>query len=249
MDKVQLLKQRLAEIGGSLKQHPDGLGLLGLGSAGQEQDRMDEYSDLDFFAIVRASCKRQFLQDLTWLTNISPVAWYFKNTEDGYKLLFADGVFCEFAIFEPDELAHIAYAPGQFIWRDNSLEPALAKPKLVMPQPSVDRDFLLGELMTNLYVGLCRYHRGEKTSAFRFIQVHAVDRLIALLDLTQSPQHRDNFCLDRRVEQRHGELDVLLAGCMSGINNSRLCARVMLEFVVNNYKVNDEIQAEVRALL
>jgi hypothetical protein len=200
MNKINLLKTRLSEIANALKKDPNGLGLLGLGSAGKELIRMDEYSDLDFFAIVSEGNKQQYIEDLSWLSDIHPIAWCFRNTADGYKLLFADGVFCEFAVFEPNELAHTAYSEGKYIYRDNQLSGTTAKPEVALPQHSEDESYLLGELLTNLYVGLCRYRRGEKLSAMRFIQVHAVDRLITLLDRKSSIQegefenHVDAFC-------------------------------------------------------
>ena len=43
-------------------------------------------------------------------------------------------------------------------------------------------EWYVGEALTNLYVGLHRDRRGERLSGMRLIQVHAVDRLIGLLD-------------------------------------------------------------------
>ena len=41
-------------------------------------------------------------------------------------------------------------------------------------------EWSLGEALTNLYVGLSRLRRGEKLSAMRLIQYHAVDRILEL---------------------------------------------------------------------
>ncbi len=109
----EILLKRLDNIGQSLKQSGHGLALIGLGSVGLELDRLDAYSDLDFFAIVEAGYKHAYLEDLSWLSVLSPIAFCFRNTKDGFKLLFADGVFCEFAVFEPKELESIPFAPGR----------------------------------------------------------------------------------------------------------------------------------------
>ena len=130
MNKTALLKHRLLAIADGLEHNSNALGLLGLGSAGLELDRMDDYSDLDFFAIVKQGWKHQFVENLHWLSDIHPIAWCFRNTADGYKLLYADGVFCEFAVFEPQELAHIPYAEGRYVWRDQSLADLTAKPQV-----------------------------------------------------------------------------------------------------------------------
>src|SRR5258707_2773515 len=115
--KEQLLA-RLNEIGNSLAKTEYALALLALGSVGLELDRIDEYSDLDFFVIVKPRHKRGFIENLDWMKAVHPVAYAFQNTDDGYKLLFEDGIFCEFAVFEPDELAHIPFAPGRIVWKE-----------------------------------------------------------------------------------------------------------------------------------
>src|SRR5512137_1753520 len=101
MDKPQLLLSRLDAIGRSLERSGHALALLGLGSVGLETDRLDEFSDLDFFAIVEDGHKARYIEDLDWLSAACPIAYHFRNTVDGHKLLFSDGVFAEFAVFEP----------------------------------------------------------------------------------------------------------------------------------------------------
>ena len=51
------LLERLNAIGQSVAGTSAGLAVLGLGSVGSEPDRLDNYSDLDFFVIVRPGCK------------------------------------------------------------------------------------------------------------------------------------------------------------------------------------------------
>ncbi len=111
----QDLLDRLSAIGESLARRESALALLGLGSVGLERERLDRYSDLDFFAIVRPGYKGQYLDDLSWLADVAPIAYSFRNTRDGYKLLYADGIFCEFAVFEESELTQIPFAPIRLI--------------------------------------------------------------------------------------------------------------------------------------
>jgi hypothetical protein len=109
---TQSLLTRLDEIGRSLERSKGALALIGLGSVGLELDRIDEYSDLDFFIIVEAGYKQAYIDSLRWLSDVHAIAYSFLNTVDGYKLLFSDGIFCELAIFELDELKGIPFAPG-----------------------------------------------------------------------------------------------------------------------------------------
>src|SRR6266511_3519687 len=103
MDTQSLLK-RLDEIGQSLERSGHALALIGLGSVGLELDRLDSYSDLDFFAIVEKGYKHPYLDSLRWLSDVHPIAYSFLNTVAVYKVLFEDGIFCEFAVFEHAEL-------------------------------------------------------------------------------------------------------------------------------------------------
>ncbi|MFZ1755508.1 MAG: hypothetical protein WAU10_17290, partial [Caldilineaceae bacterium] len=176
------LLTRLDAIGASLAATDHGLALIGLGSVGLEMNRLDAYSDLDFFVIVEPGHARRFIDNLGWLERVHPVAYAFKNTDVGYKLLYADGIFCEMAVFDLDELAGIPFSPGRVVWKRADVDEAIATPRKSLPLAvAQSQDHLLGEALTNLYVGLARFHRGEKLSAARFIQQYAVDRVLELL--------------------------------------------------------------------
>ena len=78
--RTQRLLDRLDAIGASLAQSGHGLALIGLGSVGEERQRLDEYSDLDFFAIVQPGYKDAFIGDLGWLERVHPIDFAFQNT-------------------------------------------------------------------------------------------------------------------------------------------------------------------------
>ena len=103
MDKVELLKKRLQEIGKSVSQTEGGLAFIGLGSAGEEIDRMDEYSDLDFFCVVENGYKERFIKNIDWLEKCGAVAYKFLNTVADKKCkireyLFENGAEAEFEL-------------------------------------------------------------------------------------------------------------------------------------------------------
>lgn len=220
---AQLLLQRLAAIAQSLMSRDEALGLLALGSCGLEQQRLDAHSDLDFFVIVRPGTKGRYISQLDWLAQAHPLSWHFQNTADGHKSLMSDGVFCEFAVFEPDELATIPYSPGKFVWRRDELDSQLANPVRALPdRRQHGRDWLVGEVLSNLMVGMDRYRRGEVLSAMRHIQFYALDRLLELQDqlapTAPTSQHSltDAFVVERRFEQRHPNIQALLAVAAGG---------------------------------
>jgi lincosamide nucleotidyltransferase B/F len=250
MDKTSLLN-RLDEIGNSLDKSGHALALLGLGSVGLELDRIDAYSDLDFFAIVEDGYKQAYIDSLQWLRDIHPVAYQFRNTVDGYKLLFADGIFCEFAVFELDEHRKIPFAPGRIVWKRSDMPDTLGAPPSKPNLPSKrDKDFLLGEAMTNIYVGLQREKRGEKLSAMRFIQCYAVDRLLELVEYIDVPMevHRDPFANERRFEQRYPSLVPPLTLWAQGYERNRESALAILEFLEKHFDINDAMAKEIQEL-
>jgi hypothetical protein len=109
----------------------------------------------------------------------------------------------------------------------------------------------LGEALTNLYVGLCRYRRGEKLSAFRFIQQYAVDRV---MDLTaartaEASLHEDAFDGPRRFERRYPSLATVLPSFMQGYEGSPDSAAAILAWLDATYDVDTAMKVAISALI
>lgn len=245
------LLKRLDAIGQSLARSGHALALIGLGSVGLEQQRLDEWSDLDFFAIVEPGYKQAYIENLDWLLVLGPAAYYFRNTPDGYKFLYADRIYCEFAVFEPDELEKAVYPPGRMVWKRADVPDGWAVPRRgPKPPEKSDPAWLLGEALTNLYVGLGRDRRGEKLTALRYIQSYAVDRLLQLVEQTEIEQGagRDDFDINRRFEQRYPAVAVLLPGWMQGYERNRESALAILAFLESRFEVPTAMAAAIRSL-
>lgn len=243
---TQLLA-RLDAIGASLAGRPDALALLGVGSVGVETDRLDEWSDLDFFVIVEPTAKQAYIDDLGWLSDVAPVAWSFRNTPDGHKALFADDVFCEFAVFEPGELASIAYESERVVWAREGFDPGV---KPVRMCGKINAGQAVSEALSNLYVGLLRWHRGERLAAMRMVQVFAVDRLLEVID--QAPGApgvtADPFSHERRVELRHPDWAEQLGRCCQGVDRTPESALAMLDALSRVSDLDEAITTRIRAL-
>ena len=246
------LLARLDAIGASLERTGHALALLGLGSVGLELERLDAYSDLDFFALVEPGFKQHFMNNLDWLSNLCPVAYAFRNSDDGYKLLYEDGIFCEFAIFEPDELRRIPFSPGRVVWKKPQIPDDIAFPVVPLPPAPTrpDAAWLVGEALTNLLVGLGRFWRGEKLSAARFIQGYAVDRILDLAALVETEKGalRDRFASERRFEQRFPAIAVNLPDFVQGYERSPESALAVLAFLEQHFEVNQPAAQAVRDL-
>src|SRR5258708_11105583 len=253
MPKTQQLLERLDAIGTVVKDSGSALALLGLGSVGVEMERLDEYSDLDFFVIAKPGLKARYIDTLDWLTTLCPLAYVFRNTVDGYKVLFEDGIFCEFAVFEADELRNIPFTRGRFIWKDDSFDQ-----KLSAPQPKQQHIHLiegtnewhLAEALTNLYVGLGRVHRGEKLTGTRFIQNYAIDHMLALTNVLETAQlhTEDPFNPERRYEVRYPQTAQYLPTFIQGYEHNPASALAILDFLEQHFAVNPAMSAAIREL-
>lgn len=246
------LLTRLNEIGQSLELSGNALALIGLGSVGTELSRLDDFSDLDFFVITENGFKKKYIEDISWLHSVCTVSYIFRNTEDGYKLLFSDGIFCEFAVYELHEIQTASFAPGRIVWKKPEVPDSIAKPqKNYEVQKPRNTDWLIGEALTNLFVGLCRDKRGEKLSAQRFIQHYAVDRIIELAPYieTQRNFEKDFFSVERRFEQRFPHLSTLLPGFILGYEKNKESALAILNFLEDHFPVNKEMARVIRELI
>jgi hypothetical protein len=245
-----ILLERLDCIADGLRDSGHALALIGLGSVGLERERLDRWSDLDFFAIVEPGFKARYIDSLDWLAAAHPLAWHFRNTGDGCKALMADGVFCEFAVFEPQELDGIPFAPGRVVWRREGVDERIATPRHGMPLArTTDETWIVGEALSCLFVGLQRWHRGEKLSAARFVQGHAVDRLIELDALRTRPMSGDPFNADRRLESRQPRLAAELPRLVPGYGDTPRAALAMLDALsARGAVLNEAVVAHIRRL-
>ena len=246
-DHKQRLLDRLDAIGAALAASGKALALLALGSVGLETERIDAYSDLDFFAIVQPNHKQEFIDQRDWLA--APLAFAYQNTVDGCKVLYEDGIFAEYAVFEPRELSAIPFAPGRIVWSADGFDERLVEARVRTPF-KYSLEWLLGETLTNLYIGMCRDRRGEKLAALRLIQGFAVDQIVRLAPYIEpdQPAKRDPFAGERRFEGRFPAVAARLPDFMQGYDRSRDSAKAILAFLDAHFEVNQAIRARILEL-
>lgn len=252
MTKRDLIIQRLEEIRVSVQRREGALALLSLGSAGVESNRLDDYSDIDFFLIVEAGYKEAFIANLDWLTDISAPGFYFPNTKDGYKFLYQDGVFCEFAVFEPSEMASAVFSKGKLLWHRADFDTTLCEPKTSRtPWQPESVEWAFNEALTCLYVGLGRYARGEKLSGTRFVQSYAVDLILASSSLISGeiPTAADEFQHERRYEAHYPEFAKSLPKMIQGYDHTKDSALEILNFIEHYHPINPTLKSEILKLI
>ncbi|MEU8244357.1 hypothetical protein AB0C07_39385 [Actinoplanes missouriensis] len=248
---MQPTLRRLDELATFLADRDDTLAVLGLGSAGAQRARLDEHSDLDFFVVVEDDARWRYVERIDWLEAPCPLLFSFAHERNGRKALYEDGVFVEYVVLTAAELTRIPFCAARVVWRRADAPAGLAQSEAPMPRTPYDTvDFHLNEALTNLYVGLHRELRGERLSAFRFIQSHAVDRVVSLMRLSSGEApYRDPFDVTRRVERAY-PADVLpLAAMVPGYAHNTAAARTIFEWLGKRYPVHPGIGAAITALL
>ena len=90
-------------LAASAEAHPDVIGLVLVGSAA-DTSRADEWSDHDFFLIVKEGLGEAMRGDLSWLPDASDVVVAARETAHGLKVVYRNGHVLEFAVFEDPEL-------------------------------------------------------------------------------------------------------------------------------------------------
>lgn len=252
MNPPAALLDRLDAIGRALAHDDDALALIGLGSVGRELDRLDEFSDLDFFVVVRPGAKQRFFDNLGWLEAAAPVVFRYRGSGDGLHVLFDDGIYAEMAIFTVAELGAAHYTPGRIIWKRDGVSTELAVPARAPASPSTPPvEQLLGEMLCNLHVGLLRWRRGERQAAAREIQLYAVDRLLELAAHLEPEQAtaRDPFARMRRFEQRFPQMAAHLPAFQQGYDHTPQSAAAILDFLATRFPLNEAMVAAIRELL
>ena len=101
--------------------------------------------------------------------------------------------------------------------------------------------------MSNLYVGLGRFRRGEKLTAARFIQGYAVDRILELAPLIEEAQGgtADAFDRERRFEQRFPQTAVHLPHFLPGYEQSPQAALAILAFLEGHFTLNQGMKEAI----
>ncbi len=207
------------ELTHRLRARPEVLGLVAVGSMAGSPD---EYSDHDFFVIAEPAHAQGLRDDLDWLPDPDRIVLSFAETAHGVKVLYDGGHLLEFAVFAPDELA-LARMNRHRVLLDRErvtsrvADVVAATPNQVAAEAR-DDDYLLGQLLTNVFVGVGRYRRGERLSGRHFVHGQALRHLLLLLS-RHVPAERsdllDNLDPHRRFERAYPalgkELDDALA--------------------------------------
>jgi hypothetical protein len=186
-----------------LRDDPRVLGLVAVGSMAGRDYEPDEWSDHDFFVIVRPGEQDGMRNDLAWLPERAPVALAFRETKHGVKVVYADGHLLELAVFDLDELGVAGVNRYRVLLDRGGVEQRVAA---LRRSPRSD-EWRFGMLVTAVLVAAGRARRGELLSATSFV-TEALRHLTALLGDAPILDDLDPL---RRFERAHPRLGLELA--------------------------------------
>jgi hypothetical protein len=172
---TEQLQQRL-----SAEEHV--LGLVALGSMAAQDYLPDEWSDHDFFVIVRSGYQEFYRTTFNWLPAPEEIIFSFRETAHGVKVLYRDGHLLEFAVFDLDELHLARINRYRILFDRNNLELHLQQIRKQTTEQVTQPDaaWLFGQFLTNLLVGVSRHRRGEQLSGHFFVKQSALKHLLLL---------------------------------------------------------------------
>jgi len=185
----------------------DCIGLVYLGSTAA-LERADEWSDHDFFLVVKPGTGEKYRHDLSWLPNSDSIAMATRETDHGLKVAYRNGHILEFAVFEDAEL-ELAAVTDYAVPVDKQDITARMAAIAARPAPkprSVECEFEL--MLELLIIGVGRARRGEQLMAGQFIRSYVVTNLLSIIGQTvesadQSGKSVDALNQFRRFEQRY----------------------------------------------
>jgi hypothetical protein len=198
------------------------LGLVALGSMSGEGAPPDEWSDHDFFVVVRPGTQERFRNRLDWLPEPGAVVFSFRETAHGLKAILRGGHLLEFAVFEPDELGLARVNRYRVLLDRERIGERLAAVRIGTERrtraEAPGDEWLAGQFLADLLVAAGRSRRGERLAGRQRLSAAAghLLRLLARHLAPAEPAALDDLDPARRFERAFprlaAEIDAAL-GC------------------------------------
>jgi hypothetical protein len=191
------------------------LALVAIGSLAQSE-RVDRWSDHDFWVITTTAAQAGFLTDLSWLPDHTAIALTLRPAEQYYTVLYATGHIAEFAIFGPHDLARGRLTSFRMLFDKGDITTHIQTIARNIQQEQAsgyNASATFGHFLIALCTGAGRAARGEVLSASTYIFQYALDALLTLITHhipPQRPDLSDPFDPRRRFERVYPDLSTTL---------------------------------------
>lgn len=190
----------------------DAVGLMFAGSSAA-LNRVDRFSDHDFYLVVKDGTAESFRQNLSWLPSHQDIVLSPRETEHGLKVLYSNGRLLEFAVFEEGELSHhIAPIDNAVVLDKTNVAEVIRQITIASEPKPINPEDEFALFLTLLQIGAGRVMRGEVIAGSQHIKVYALGRLMKLIRHFEPPAKSKADVLDvfRRFEFDHPENGKLL---------------------------------------
>ena len=176
MDARTAFDEYTARLIDSVSEHADVLGLV-LAGSGAEPERIDEWSDHDFFLVVERD-PEAWRQSLDWLPDHDRIVLRPRETEHGLKVVYDDGHVLEFAVATPEEMRDWATNTTSVVLDRGGVRELVAG-MVARTTPATEQDADDIQLfLSHLLIGTGRARRGEVLAANLSIRGHALRHLL-----------------------------------------------------------------------
>lgn len=195
--------------------NPKIIGLVLVGSTA-ETERVDEWSDHDFFVITETGDQEALRRDLAWLPNSTAIAFWFRETEHGLKVVYNTGEVLEFAIFDCNELSGCMVNHHRLAYGNDEVRNALAIAKNRLPEVVVGDDLAdFRHFLSVIVIQVGRARRGELLTAGQGIRGTAATALLKVFTRRLPADSRlDRLDVSRRFEFAHPEIGKLISDAL-----------------------------------
>ena len=169
-----------ARLTESLSARGEVVGLVFVGSAA-ETDRVDEWSDHDFFVITKSGFAEAMRNDLSWLPDSASIAIVPRETEHGLKVVYEAGHVLEFAVFNDEELELAAVNSFAVAFDKTDITERIeAIAERSVPKPfDAKTEFEL--FLATMLIGVGRARRGETLIAGQQIRSYCLRHALGLI--------------------------------------------------------------------
>jgi hypothetical protein len=175
-----------------------------------EQDfKPDKFSDHDFFLITKQGAQSEFKNNFEWLPDSDNIIYYFQESEYAVKVLYNYGHIAEFGVVDRGDLKEVPLNNYRILIDKDGREEQihnLAKKTEQDSQLITSNERLVGQIIFDLKIGIDRFLRGEKLSAFKKIKCLCIENLLILIQKninTKQKEGTDNLDPFRRVELQY----------------------------------------------
>lgn len=220
-----------------------------------EQDfKPDKFSDHDFFLITKPGAQSEFKNNFDWLPDSDNIIYHFQESEYVVKVLYNYGHIAEFGVVDQEELKEVPLNNYRILMDKDGLEKQihnLAKKTEQDSRIMISNERLVGQIIFDLKIGIDRFLRGEKLSAFKKIKCLCVENLLILIQKninTKQKGGQDNLDPFRRVELQYPTFGQKIEDVLS--SSLYEVSLTILFFLKNEFNIKlDEKQKEAVELL